>query len=122
MNTENVIPKESVNEARSGAAVRSNAGLGHAELDTKLLQSLGLSEALAKIVMDHITELRAEIKIIKRKTLLEASSEVAGHWNDRSTMTNQYQQAQRSAGVLQRQGYEIECPNAKVVAAPPEPQ
>ncbi len=35
-----------------------------------------------------------------RKGLMDAASEVAGHWNDRSAMTNQYQQAQRSASVL----------------------
>jgi hypothetical protein len=37
-----------------------------------------------------------------RRGMLDAASEVAGHWNDRSTMTNQYQQAQRSANVLIR--------------------
>ena len=27
---------------------------------------------------------------VRRKTLLEAASEVAGHWNDRTTMIVQY--------------------------------
>ncbi len=77
------------------------------ELDIKLLQCLGLSEASANIVMQHIIELRAEIKSERHKTLLDASTEIAGHWNDRSTMCNQYEQAQRSAGVLQRQALEV---------------
>lgn len=38
----------------------------------------------------------------RRLALMEASTEVASHWNDTSATTNQYQQAQRSAGVLQR--------------------
>jgi hypothetical protein len=37
----------------------------------------------------------------RRNALLEASTEVATHWNDRTTMTNQYEQAQRSAVMLQ---------------------
>ena len=79
----------------------------HQELDIKLLQCLGLSEASANIVMEHIIELRSEIKTVRRKTLLDASTEVAGHWNDRTTMCNQYEQAQRSAGILQRQALEV---------------
>jgi hypothetical protein len=43
----------------------------------------------------------------RQKALLNASSEVAGHWNDRTTTTNQYEQAQRSAGVLQRMATEV---------------
>ena len=85
----------------------TNKSMKHDELDIKLLQCLGLSEASANIVMQHILELRAEIKSVRRKTLLDASTEVAGHWNDRSTMCNQYQQAQRSAEVLQRQALEV---------------
>jgi len=48
----------------------------------------------------ELAALRAEVEKIRRRTLLEASSEVADHWNDRHTMVNQYEQAQRSAGVL----------------------
>ena len=101
------------NDSRTASdeAVVCKELLGHVALDRNLLRALGLSSETSKIVMDHIMELRSEIKRVKRITLLEASSEVAGHWNDRSTMVNQYEQAQRSAGVLQRQGYAIECPN-----------
>lgn len=53
-------------------------------------------------------KLRAEIKKIKRITLFEAATEVASHWNDKTTMVNQYDQAQRSAAILQSQGYTIE--------------
>jgi hypothetical protein len=38
----------------------------------------------------------------RRLALMEASTEVASHWNDTSATTNQYQQAQRSSGALQR--------------------
>ena len=43
----------------------------------------------------------------RRLTLLDASSEVASHWNDRNHQCNQYDQAQRSAGVLRRMALEI---------------
>ena len=38
----------------------------------------------------------------RRLALMEASTEVASHWNDTATVIKQYEQAQRSAGVLQR--------------------
>lgn len=81
--------------------------MNHFEFDIKLLHSLGLSYETAKIVIDHIKELQEEAKSIKRKTLLEEASEVAGHWNDKSIMVNQYEQAQRSADVLQKQALNL---------------
>lgn len=77
------------------------------DLNIALLQSLGLSEASAKLVMGHINELNKEVANTKRKTLLEASSEVASHWNDRTRTVNQYEQAVRSAGVLQKMAFDI---------------
>jgi len=37
---------------------------------------------------------------IKWRTLLEASSEEAGHWSDLEKRVNQYEQTQRRASVL----------------------
>jgi hypothetical protein len=49
----------------------------------------------------------AIIKAACRKILLDASTEVASHWNVQDTMVNQYEQAQRSAGILQRKALEL---------------
>jgi len=47
---------------------------------------------------------------IRRRAFLDAASEVAGHWNDRRQMVNQYAQAQRSAERLQAMALELDQP------------
>lgn len=44
---------------------------------------------------------------VRRIAFLDAATEVAGHWNDKRFMVNQYEQAQRSAGVLQRMALQM---------------
>lgn len=70
--------------------------------DLKLLQTLNLSAYETQLIMDRLTALHAEIERSRRLALLDASSEVASHWSDRMSMVRAYDQAQRSAGVLQR--------------------
>ena len=41
-----------------------------------------------------------EIMAIRSQVLREAANEVRSHWNDKSTMVNQLEQAERSANVL----------------------
>ena len=55
----------------------------------------------------------------RRLALMEASTEVASHWNYTATVIKQYEQAQRSAGVLQRMAL-AEPSNARTEAQPPD--
>ena len=80
------------------------------------LGCLGVPEAVADSIRAVVAELAVqaeEIRLLRkqvgelpqkarRRALLDASTEVAGHWNDRAAMCNQYDQAQRSAAALQR--------------------
>ena len=84
----------------------SSAGLGHSpESWAKLLMQKVTVGENAKEASEQI--IAAAMQQSRRMALLDASSEVAGHWNDRDTMCNQYDQAQRSAGVLQRKALNV---------------
>lgn len=58
--------------------------------------------------MVALDEKSAHALRIRRKALMDAATEVAGHWNDKSFMDNQYQQAQRSAHVLRMMALDID--------------
>lgn len=64
---QSAMPAEA-NDSRTASdeAVVCKELLGHVALDRNLLRALGLSSESSKIVLDHITELRAEIERVKR--------------------------------------------------------
>jgi hypothetical protein len=61
-----------------------------------------ISELENDIALLMETNYEEEPKDIRRIALLDAASEVAGHWNDKFQMCNQYEQAQKSASILQK--------------------